>query len=442
MNKGNYGFPLPPNAPTRVSPPKWASFIEFITPGTYQFEVPQNVYRLRAIVIGAGGSGAAVRTDLQSAALLATGGAAGAYAEVLIDVIPGQKLPTITVGAGGAGVSSSTNAAVNGNPGGTSSIGALVTCTGGAGGVGSYSTAASTTLVGPVSGGTYTTSCQIAKASNGGKGGIAADDSKAGAAYGCGIASGGGSCLGGSSGTARNIRVTPSSGGTYQTAASGGASFANSGSALLNSTGNTTNHSVTGGASVFVSKAITTTAGQNAASGGAGTLSSSGTTTQDGGFGYGLAMNSASASAIDNLIDDRFYDRVSNRRLYSGGTAGSTSANTADAGPYGGASGGCYRATAPASSGAAGLGAASGGCISTSSASASATSGSAGMFAGSGGAVSWSTSVSTTSNAISGPAGIGSGSGGAVAGWASASGTATSSDGGNGFIMLQWTEGY
>ena len=35
MNKGTYGFPLPPNAATRVAPPEWKSFKAFTVPGSY-----------------------------------------------------------------------------------------------------------------------------------------------------------------------------------------------------------------------------------------------------------------------------------------------------------------------------------------------------------------------------------------------------------------------
>lgn len=58
MNKGTYGYPLPPNAPTRVAPPEWRSMKAFFTPGTYSNEVvPQNVYQMLALVWGGGGNG-------------------------------------------------------------------------------------------------------------------------------------------------------------------------------------------------------------------------------------------------------------------------------------------------------------------------------------------------------------------------------------------------
>ena len=58
MNKGTYGYPLPPNAPTRVAPPEWRSCKAFFNAGTYTGEiVPQNVYQIGVAVIGGGGNG-------------------------------------------------------------------------------------------------------------------------------------------------------------------------------------------------------------------------------------------------------------------------------------------------------------------------------------------------------------------------------------------------
>ena len=130
QNKGTYGTPLPPNAATRVAPSKWVNSKFYLTAGTYNdFIVPQNVYQVLAIVVGGGGSGAAYASGS------AVGGGGGGFASGIIDVVPGQKLPTITVGAGGTtpGTASSSTG-LNGSAGGTSSIGSILSATGGSGG--------------------------------------------------------------------------------------------------------------------------------------------------------------------------------------------------------------------------------------------------------------------------------------------------------------------
>jgi len=64
MNKGTYGYPLPPNAPTRVAPSEWRSSRNFTIPGTYSFTVPQNVYQLYGIAVGGGADGNSVFTTV------------------------------------------------------------------------------------------------------------------------------------------------------------------------------------------------------------------------------------------------------------------------------------------------------------------------------------------------------------------------------------------
>ncbi|NBO30163.1 MAG: hypothetical protein EBV05_00720, partial [Cyanobacteria bacterium WB6_1B_304] len=49
---------MPPNAQTRVAPPKWANYQAYLTAGTYTFIVPANVYQVFGLVIGGGGNGA------------------------------------------------------------------------------------------------------------------------------------------------------------------------------------------------------------------------------------------------------------------------------------------------------------------------------------------------------------------------------------------------
>ena len=113
MNQGMYGYGLPPNQATRVAPPKWTNFNAIRATSSTEV-VPQNVYQIGVAVFGAGGSGGVDRSTGQ-----ATGGGGGGFAFGILDVIPGQILPTITIGTGGAGVTSSDA----GNAGGTSSFG-------------------------------------------------------------------------------------------------------------------------------------------------------------------------------------------------------------------------------------------------------------------------------------------------------------------------------
>jgi hypothetical protein len=105
MNNGTYGYPVAPNVAKRVAPSKWCNY-KLITATTSAEVVPQNVYQMLVMVWGGGADG-----DFSN------GGAGGGFAMGVVDVTPGQLLPTITVGA----------------IGGTSSFGTLLTATGGSG---------------------------------------------------------------------------------------------------------------------------------------------------------------------------------------------------------------------------------------------------------------------------------------------------------------------
>lgn len=90
------------------------------------FSVPAGVTAVFAEVIGGGGSGAGYNGSVGARG----GGGGGGYARKRITgLTPGQSI-AVTVGAGGAGVGSG----MGGNAGGTSSFGAFVSATGGAGG--------------------------------------------------------------------------------------------------------------------------------------------------------------------------------------------------------------------------------------------------------------------------------------------------------------------
>lgn len=103
----------------------------FYTSGT--FTVGANVRWLEVEVIGAGGgAGGSARDNC-----LAAGGGAGGYARGIYQVTPASTI-TVTIGAGGAGGV----AAADGNDGGASSFGALLSATGGKLGSGSNRAAA------------------------------------------------------------------------------------------------------------------------------------------------------------------------------------------------------------------------------------------------------------------------------------------------------------
>lgn len=56
MNKGMYGFGMPPSVATRVAPGRWANY-KMITSTTSSEVVPQNVYQIGVAVWGGGGNG-------------------------------------------------------------------------------------------------------------------------------------------------------------------------------------------------------------------------------------------------------------------------------------------------------------------------------------------------------------------------------------------------
>jgi hypothetical protein len=118
----------------------------FFEPGEFLFNVPPGISRVRVRLIGGGGSGAS-RGFIGTA--VASGGAGGGYAEKILPVTAGQSFPVI-VASGGLGVTGD----ANGNPGGTTSFGALVSATGGEGGIQSAGTTNTTIAVTENEGGT------------------------------------------------------------------------------------------------------------------------------------------------------------------------------------------------------------------------------------------------------------------------------------------------
>lgn len=115
----------------------------FTATGAFSFTVPDNVWKIRYRVQGAGGGGGSV-TQTSSAA---SGGSSGAYAEGIMSVTPGQVI-TGSIGAGGAGGA----AGGDGDPGGDTTF-STITAGGGLGGLGST---AVDTIMQPSLGGTAT----------------------------------------------------------------------------------------------------------------------------------------------------------------------------------------------------------------------------------------------------------------------------------------------
>ncbi len=98
------------------------SMAVYSTPGTFSFTVPDGVYVLRGRVWGAGGGGGGSSGGTFTAG---SAGGNGGYGEGVYPVTPLQGL-AITVGGGGIG-----GIGANGTPGGTTSLGALISATGG-----------------------------------------------------------------------------------------------------------------------------------------------------------------------------------------------------------------------------------------------------------------------------------------------------------------------
>lgn len=307
MNKGLYGYPLPPNRPTRVAPPKWANCQAWLSPGTYTtpFVVPQNVYQLYAVVIGAGGSGA-LSSSNSGSGLSATGAGGGGCIAAILDVVPGQTLPTITVGAGGAPL---TAVNANGNPGGTSSLGAIMSATGGSGGV--QSTAGTSALAGGAGGvGSGADGCRARVAASGGRGG---NRSATSSTNWFGLVTGGGAAGTpyGNGGNGGDITITGGwNGSANLVTGGGGIAGGDGGDISVAGTSWTGNRAATGGGAFRFSAGdiSLTTTGNNFLTGGAGTYGRSaniggnfgGSARTMGGPGFGVVGGRSSTGAESN----------------------------------------------------------------------------------------------------------------------------------------------
>jgi hypothetical protein len=103
----------------------YRGFLSWSVAGVYSWTVPAGVTKGYVVVKGAGGSG-------RNSQIFGPGGGGGGVAEDLVTLVPGAVI-TITVGAGGAGVSYSTSGSP-GLAGGGSSFGSFMSATGGGGG--------------------------------------------------------------------------------------------------------------------------------------------------------------------------------------------------------------------------------------------------------------------------------------------------------------------
>ncbi|WP_340368621.1 glycine-rich domain-containing protein [Pseudomonas hefeiensis] len=101
----------------------------FKAPGVYQWTVPASVTKVHVEVVGGGGSGAFGGNEAINTG--PGGGGGGGISSRLCTVVPGSLI-AVTVGAGGAAVSTESDSGI---AGGTSSFGSFCSATGGRGGV-------------------------------------------------------------------------------------------------------------------------------------------------------------------------------------------------------------------------------------------------------------------------------------------------------------------
>lgn len=118
---------LGPLDSARPAPGSLLNVRVFSTPGTFTYTPTPGTNKVITEVQAAGGAGAGSPATAAGQASIGSGGGAGAYAKSLFTT--GFSGVTVTVGAGGTGVSGAA-----GNNGGPSSFGALVSCQGGRGG--------------------------------------------------------------------------------------------------------------------------------------------------------------------------------------------------------------------------------------------------------------------------------------------------------------------
>lgn len=186
----------------------------YSTPGSYVWTVPDNVFSISVVCVGAGGSGGASYATSVPVYFPGGGGGGGGLSYInSITVSPGQQF-NVVVGAGGTSVKRSTSNTVrNGINGGDSSFGdTLVVARGGKGGEGGRSGSAGT----GGNGGTYTGS--------GGRGGAGGSGNATTILGGGGGGAGGYAGNGGNGGTHSGAATTGVAGSAGSGGAAGGGS--------------------------------------------------------------------------------------------------------------------------------------------------------------------------------------------------------------------------
>ncbi len=226
----------------------------YTTAGSFTFTVPNGCTSISAVCVGGGGGGGGGESGRDDGV---SGGAGGALCYGTIPVTPGESL-TIVVGSGGNGGGS----ANNGNAGGTTSIARgvtnLITAVGGGGGQ-ARSTAT-------VNGGTRSVDASVTN-SGGGNGGNSGGNSTDTGSGGGGA--GGYSGNGGAGGTTGNGSAGAGGGGGGGGATSSGQGYGGGGVGILGAGGNGTAGTL------------------NSSGGGAGSSGSAGTRPAGGAYGGG-----------------------------------------------------------------------------------------------------------------------------------------------------------
>jgi hypothetical protein len=211
----------PSAAPSWTTPATGVTlnYQEFTSSGTWTKPAGVSVVYVEAV--GGGGSGGVARSTGSNAA---SGGNGGEGAFRTFRAADLGATVTVTIGAGGAAVTRSTDGATAGNGGGTTSFGTVISATGGAGG---------TAAVAPSGGVNSPSTAPLYDLAFNGQGGSALSN---GCTAGTSSILGGGGGGAGSAGVSMNTPLS-SSGGTSQWAGAGGAGGTGAGTATSGAAG-------------------------------------------------------------------------------------------------------------------------------------------------------------------------------------------------------------